>query len=102
MLADDAGASKTIMTGLYAREMLSRGLVRRALTVSPAGLAGNWERETRGLFRLRFRILGDSGGAVSVSMPEGAMTERKWCERALTGAAAAVPWANQDCSTGTS
>ena len=57
LLADDAGAGKTIMTGLYIREMLSRRLVRRVLIVPPAGLVGNWERELRRFFRLRCRIL---------------------------------------------
>ena len=56
LLADDAGAGKTIMTGLYLREMLARRLLTRILVVSPAGLVGNWEREMRSLFRLRFRI----------------------------------------------
>jgi len=57
LLADDAGAGKTIMAGLVIREMLQRRLVRRVLVVPPAGLVGNWERELRILFRLRFRIL---------------------------------------------
>ena len=57
LLADDAGAGKTIMTGLYVREMLSRGRLRRVLVVPPAGLLGNWERELRTLFRLRSRIV---------------------------------------------
>ena len=57
LLADDAGAGKTIMTGLYVREMLLRRLVRRVLIVPPAGLVGNWQRELANLFRLRFRIL---------------------------------------------
>ena len=37
------------MTGLYVREMLSRGRIRRVLVVPPAGLVGNWERELRTL-----------------------------------------------------
>lgn len=57
LLADDAGAGKTIMAGLYIREMLLRRLAHRVLVVPPAGLVGNWERELRNLFRLRFRIL---------------------------------------------
>ncbi len=57
LLADDAGAGKTIMTGLYVREMLSRGRLRRVLVVPPAGLVGNWRRELRTLFRLDFRIV---------------------------------------------
>ena len=60
LLADDAGAGKTIMTGLYVREMLSRRLIRRVLIVPPAGLVGNWEREMRTLFRLSFRIVGST------------------------------------------
>ena len=61
LLADDAGAGKTIMTGLYVREMLSRGRLRRVLVVPPAGLVGNWEHELRTLFRLRFRIATATG-----------------------------------------
>jgi superfamily II DNA or RNA helicase/transcriptional regulator with XRE-family HTH domain len=57
LLADDAGAGKTIMTGLYVREMLARRLISRVLVVPPAGLVGNWEREMRTLFRLPFRIV---------------------------------------------
>ena len=57
LLADDAGAGKTIMTGLTVREMLSRGRVRRVLVVPPAGLVGNWQREMNTLFRLPFRIV---------------------------------------------
>ena len=57
MLADDAGAGKTIMTGLYIREMLSRRLVQRILIVPPAGLVGNWQCELTSLFGLSFRIV---------------------------------------------
>ena len=57
LLADDAGAGKTIMAGLLIREMLLRRLARRVLVIPPAGLVGNWERELRVLFRLRFRLL---------------------------------------------
>jgi len=60
LLADDAGAGKTIMSGLYIREMLSRRLLRRILIVAPAGLVGNWRRELLKLFTLPFRIV--SGG----------------------------------------
>lgn len=57
LLADDAGAGKTIMSGLYIREMLSRRLLRRVLIVPPAGLVGNWRRELLTLFNLPFRIV---------------------------------------------
>src|SRR5205823_2544300 len=57
LLADDAGAGKTIMTGLYLREMLNRGRIRRALVVTPAGLLTNWQRELMQLFDLSATIL---------------------------------------------
>ena len=67
LLADDAGAGKTIMTGLYIREALARCRLRRVLIVPPAGLVGNWERELRALFRLRFRIV--SGADLKAGNP---------------------------------
>ncbi len=57
LLADDAGAGKTIMAGLLIREMLLRHLVKRVLVVPPAGLVRNWKKELDILFRLRFREL---------------------------------------------
>ena len=80
LLADDAGAGKTIMSGLYIREMLSRRLLRRILIVTPAGLVGNWRRELLTLFNLPFRIvsgadaradnpfLGEAGDRIIISM----------------------------------
>ena len=63
LLADDAGAGKTIMTGLYIQEALLRQQVKRILIVPPAGLIGNWERELRVCFRLQFRILSSADAA---------------------------------------
>lgn len=60
LLADDAGAGKTIMAGLYIREMLSRRLLKRVLIVPPAGLVGNWRRELLKLFSLPFHIVSGS------------------------------------------
>ncbi|MBN1139685.1 MAG: DUF3883 domain-containing protein [Anaerolineae bacterium] len=57
LLADDAGAGKTIMAGLLIREMLTRRLIRRVLVVPPAGLVGNWESEMHTLFSLPFRAV---------------------------------------------
>src|SRR3954454_20790428 len=42
LLADEPGTGKTIMAGLYLREMQRLGLVRRALIVCPANLARKW------------------------------------------------------------
>ena len=57
LLADDAGAGKTIMAGLYIREMINRGRLNRILICAPAGLTWNWRRELRYFFDLQFRIL---------------------------------------------
>jgi superfamily II DNA or RNA helicase/DNA-binding XRE family transcriptional regulator len=57
LLADDAGAGKTIMTGLYIRECLSRRTIRRVMVVAPAGLVGNWYRELTRLFQFQIKIV---------------------------------------------
>src|SRR5260370_3266936 len=57
LLADDAGAGKTIMTGLYIREMLTRRLISRVLIVPPPGLVGNSEHEPRTPFHLPVSIV---------------------------------------------
>lgn len=57
LLADDAGAGKTIMTGLYVREMVNRGRLRGAIIFCPAGLTWNWRRELHHFFDLEFRVL---------------------------------------------
>lgn len=56
-LADDAGAGKTIMTGLYIREMINRGRLSRVLICCPAGLTWNWQRELKNFFDLGFAVL---------------------------------------------
>ena len=67
LLADDAGAGKTIMTGLYVRESLSRRTIRRVMVLAPAGLVGNWYRELHKLFQLPFKIV--TGGDTKVGNP---------------------------------
>ena len=47
LLADDAGAGKTIMAGLLLRELKLRGLADRVLIVCPANLTFQWQRELR-------------------------------------------------------
>ncbi|SIN14420.1 protein of unknown function [Micromonospora cremea] len=47
LLADEPGTGKTIMAGLYLREMQRLGLVRRAIIVCPANLATKWVADFR-------------------------------------------------------
>lgn len=57
LLADDAGAGKTIMSGLLIRELKLRGLAERVLIVCPANLAFQWQRELREKFDEKFVVL---------------------------------------------
>jgi superfamily II DNA or RNA helicase len=57
LLADDPGAGKTIMTGLFIRELLIRGDLRRCLIVAPGSLVEQWQMELGEKFRLPFGIL---------------------------------------------
>lgn len=57
ILADDPGAGKTIMTGLFIKELLIRGDLKRCLIVSPGSLAEQWQDELYRKFHLRFDIL---------------------------------------------
>lgn len=57
LLADDAGAGKTIMAGLLLKELKIRGLVQRTLIIVPANLSFQWQRELQDKFRERFDIL---------------------------------------------
>lgn len=50
LLADEPGTGKTIMAGLYLREMQRLGLVRRAIVVCPANLATKWVADFRRFF----------------------------------------------------
>lgn len=57
LLADDAGAGKTIMAGLLIRELKLRGLAERILIVGPANLAFQWQRELREKFEEKFTVV---------------------------------------------
>jgi hypothetical protein len=57
LLADDAGAAKTIMAGLLIRELKLRGLAERILVVCPANLAFQWQRELKEKFDDSFLVL---------------------------------------------
>src|SRR5208282_6254334 len=62
LLADDAGAGKTIMAGLLVRELKLRGLVDRVLVVCPANLTFQWQRELKEKFDEKFIVL--KGGSI--------------------------------------
>jgi superfamily II DNA or RNA helicase len=56
LLADDPGAGKTIMAGLYIRELIMRADARRILIVAPGSLVEQWRDEMFEKFGLEFSI----------------------------------------------
>jgi SNF2 family DNA or RNA helicase len=67
VLADDPGAGKTIMAGLYIRELLMRADARRILVVAPGSLVEQWRDELFEKFGLEFRIFSRELEAASPS-----------------------------------
>ncbi|MGH8010111.1 MAG: SNF2-related protein, partial [Candidatus Binatia bacterium] len=61
LIADEVGLGKTIETALVLRELASRGELRRALMVVPAGLVNNWHHELNEVFHLNFEVFGSEG-----------------------------------------
>jgi len=57
LLADDAGAGKTIMAGLLIRALKLRGLAERVVIICPANLTFQWQRELREKFDEKFLVL---------------------------------------------
>lgn len=57
LLADDPGAGKTIMAGLYIKELILRDDVKKCLIVAPGGLVEQWQDELYFKFGLRFDLL---------------------------------------------
>jgi superfamily II DNA or RNA helicase len=76
LLADDPGAGKTIMSGLYIRELTLRGDLDRCLVIAPGSLVEQWQEELYDKFELRFDIL-------SRDMVESARTGNPFQERNL-------------------
>jgi len=56
VLADDPGAGKTIMAGLYIRELIMRADARRILIVAPGSLVDQWRDELFEKFGLEFPV----------------------------------------------
>lgn len=56
LLADDPGAGKTIMAGLYMRELIMRADARRILIVAPGSLVEQWRDELLEKFGLEFMV----------------------------------------------
>lgn len=76
LLADDPGAGKTIMAGLYIKELALRGDLARCLVVAPGGLVAQWQDELADKFGLAFDI-------VTRDQIEASKTQNPFAERNL-------------------
>ena len=76
LLADDPGAGKTIMAGLFCKELIVRGDVERCLVIAPGGLVEQWQDELWQKFALHFDIL-------TRDMIEGARSGNPFAERPM-------------------
>ena len=57
LLADDPGAGKTIMAGLFIKELMVRGDLERCMIVCPGNLVDQWQDELYRRLHLPFEIL---------------------------------------------
>lgn len=57
LLADDPGAGKTIMAGLFVKELIARGDLHRCLICCPGNLVEQWQDELNQRFHLPFDII---------------------------------------------
>ena len=71
LLADDPGAGKTIMAGLYMKELILRKAGDRIVVVTPANLRPQWIRELSERFQLDFVQLNSA-------QFEASLTENPW------------------------
>jgi superfamily II DNA or RNA helicase len=67
LLADDPGAGKTVMAGLYIKELMLRGDLARCLIVAPGSLVEQWQDELSEKFGLSFDILSREAARLSIT-----------------------------------
>lgn len=77
ILADDPGAGKTIMTGLFIKELIVRGDLKRCLIVTPGNLCEQWQDELYRKFHLRFDIL--TNDRIESAVSGNVFTEMNFC-----------------------
>ena len=80
LLADDPGAGKTIMAGLFIKELILREDVQRCLVVAPGGLVEQWQDELFFKFGLSFEIL--TGQMIDAGVQPQHVREARSADRA--------------------
>lgn len=77
MIADDAGAGKTIMGGLIIKELQYRNLATKILVVVPGHLKYQWQREMNDKFDTKFRMI--NRDVIKSSFSENIWDEHELC-----------------------
>ena len=77
VLADDPGAGKTIMTGLFIKELIARGDLKKCLIVAPGSLVEQWQDELFRKFHLSFEIL--TNDRIESAVSGNIFTEINYC-----------------------
>jgi SNF2 family DNA or RNA helicase len=78
LLADDPGAGKTIMAGLFIKELVARGDSQRCLVVCPGNLTEQWQDEPYRRFQLPFEILTNDKLHIRGLMRSSEQTSSQW------------------------
>ena len=81
LLADGVGLGKTIQAGLILCELRARGLVDRALILTPAGLRDGWAAELRDRFGLQPAVFDQS--AIANQLPGLPVGFNPWMAHAI-------------------
>jgi superfamily II DNA or RNA helicase len=68
MLADEVGLGKTIEAGMVWQALAQRGIAKRTLVITPAGLTRQWQEEFKDKFQADFEIFGRDFTAVNPRM----------------------------------
>jgi len=77
LIADDAGAGKTIMAGLVIKELQYRNLAKNVLIVAPGHLKYQWQREMKTKFGTNFTLI--SRGLMEAKWGENIWDTHKYC-----------------------
>src|SRR6516162_5892219 len=84
LLADDPGAGKTIMAGLFVKELVARGDLQRCLVVCPGSLTEQWQDELYRRFQLPFEILTNDRTGFPMLRRNFTQKSQATCVRSLT------------------
>ncbi len=81
LLADEVGLGKTITTGMILKECIMRGLVNKALILTPPSLVDQWASELKYKFDLDFTVIEDKSQWENINFAIASIDRVKGYER---------------------